>query len=250
MFGVILKIKEKNMNKIKFSIVVPAYNEEAGIGRAVKSLLHLDYPREQYEIIVIDNNSVDKTSLAAKEAGADKVFLETNKGTNLARERGRKEARGEIIAFLDGDSEAYPDWLKKIEKDLSLPGVVAVSGPYDYGFKGSRKKLDDLYQAHILPRVPKILQFLFRRKAGVLIGGNFAGMATAFEKIGGLPPLRFWGDDVAIAMLISRHVGKVLFDPQLRIKSSARRFETEGFFSLFFRYVWTYLKIYFSRDYR
>ena len=238
------------MNKIKFSIVIPAYNEEEGIGRAVKSLLKLDYSRDQYEIIVVDNNSADRTSLAAKTAGADKVFLETNKGTNLARERGRKEASGEIIAFLDADSEAYSDWLRKIEKDLSLPGVVAVSGPYDYGFKGVRRKLDDLYQTHILPRIPKIFHFLFRRKAGVLIGGNFAGHATAFEKIGGLPPLRFWGDDSAIAMLISRHVGEVLFDPQLRIKSSARRFENEGFFSLFFRYTWTYFKIYFSRDYR
>lgn len=238
------------MNKIKFSIVIPAYNEEEGIGRAVKSLLRLDYPRDQYEIIVVDNNSADKTSFAAKTAGADKVVLETGKGTNFAREKGRKEANGEIIAFLDADSEAYPDWLHKIETSLSLPGVVAVSGPYDHGFEGLRKKLDDIYQIHILPRVPKILYFLFRRKAGVLIGGNFAGLATAFEKIGGLPPLRFWGDDVAIAMLISRRVGKVLFDPYFRVKSSARRFETEGFFSLFLRYAWTYLKIYFSRDYR
>lgn len=238
------------MSKIKFSIVIPAYNEEEGIGRAVKSLLRLDYPREQYEIIVIDNNSADKTSEAAKAAGADKVFLETSKGTNFARERGRKEASGEIIAFLDADSEAYPDWLKKIEARLSFPGVAAVSGPYDHGFGGVRKKLDDLYQTYILPNVPQILYFLFRRKAGVLIGGNFAGWASAFQKIGGLPPLRFWGDDVAIAMLISRRVGVVLFDPYFRVKSSARRFANEGFFSLFFRYALTYLKIYFSKDYR
>jgi glycosyltransferase involved in cell wall biosynthesis len=238
------------MSKVKFSIVIPAYNEETGISKSVKSLLNLNYPREQYEIIVVDNNSADKTSLAAKEAGADKVILETEKGTNFARERGRKEARGEIVAFLDADSEAYSDWLHKIEASLSLPGVAAVSGPYDHGFKGIRRTLDDLYQIFILPRVPKILSFLFGRKAGILIGGNFAGRAETFEKIGGLPPLRFWGDDVAIAMLISRRVGKVLFDPYFRVKSSARRFEKEGFFSLFFRYVSTYLKIYFSKDYR
>lgn len=238
------------MDKIKFSIVIPAYNEEESIGRAVRSLLKLNYPRSQYEIIVVDNNSVDNTSSMAKAAGADKVFLEKSKGTNFARERGRKEASGEIIAFLDADSEAYPDWLIKIEKSLNMPGVVVVSGPYDHGFEGMRRRLDDIYQIYILPVVPKILHFLFRRKAGVLIGGNFAGWAAAFERIGGLPPLRFWGDDVAIAMLISRRVGKVLFDPYFRVKSSTRRFEKEGFFSLFLRYAWTYLKIYFSKDYR
>jgi len=238
------------MRKIKFSIVIPAYNEEVGIARSVKSLLRLNYPREQYEIIVVDNNSTDNTSLAAEKAGADKVVLEKEKGTNFARERGRKEAVGDIVAFLDADSEAYSDWLHKIEAGLNISGVAAISGPYDHGFTGIRKKLDDLYQIFILPRVPKILNFIFRRKAGVLIGGNFAGRAETFEKIGGLPPLRFWGDDVAIAMLISRRVGRVFFDPYFRVKSSARRFEREGFFRLFFRYVLTYLKIYFSKDYR
>ena len=237
------------MSKIKFSIVIPAHNEEKNIGNAVKSLLGLNYNREDFEIIVVDNASVDKTSEKAKSAGADKIVLELNKGTNFARERGRLEASGEIVAFLDGDSEVDPDWLIKIEKDLSISGVVVVSGPFNYGFKGLRKILDDIYTGHILTVIPQVLFFIFRRKAGILIGGNFAGFAPAFEKIGGFPPLKFWGDDAAIAMLISRKVGRVLFDPDLRIKSSPRRFEDVGFSFLSFRYVGSYLKIYFSKDY-
>ena len=88
------------MHKIKFSIVIPAFNEEETIEKAVKSLLHLNYNRKDFEIIVVDNASTDKTFEKAKSAGADKVVVELTVGTNMARERGRREASGDIIAFL------------------------------------------------------------------------------------------------------------------------------------------------------
>ena len=238
------------MHKIKFSIVIPALNEEENIENAIKSLLELNYNREDFEIIVVDNASNDKTSEKAKSAGADKVVVELTRGTNFARERGRREASGEIIAFLDGDSEVYPDWLINIEKDLSIKGVAAVSGPYDYGFTGLQKSLSDLNDRMASKFVPQLLYFVFRRKAGVIIGGNFAGYAYVFEKIGGLPPIKFWGDDAATAMLISRKVGTVLFDMDLKIKSSPRRFKQDGYLQLFYHYITTYVKIYFSKKYK
>ncbi len=238
------------MHKIKFSIIIPALNEEENIENAIKSLLGLNYNRENFEIIVVDNDSSDQTSEKAKSAGADKVVVELIRGTNFARERGRREASGEIIAFLDSDSEVCPDWLIIIEKDLSIEGVAAVSGPYDYGFKGLQKSMSELNDRMVSKFVPQLLYFVFRRKAGVLIGGNFAGYAYVFEEIGGLPPIKFWGDDAATAMLISRKVGTVLFDMDLKIKSSARRFKKDGYFQLFYHYITTYMKIYFSKDYK
>jgi len=238
------------MRKIKFSIVIPAFNEEESIEKAVKSLLRLNYNRAKYEIIVVDNGSTDKTFEKAKSAGADKVVVELTKGTNMARERGRREAKGEIIAFLDGDSEVNPDWLINIEKDLAIKGVAAVSGPYDYGFTGLQKSLSDWNDRMVSKFVPRLLYFIFRRKAGVLIGGNFAGYANVFEKIGGLPAIKFWGDDAATAMLISRKVGTVLFDMELKIKSSPRRFKKDGYLQLFYHYITTYMKIYFSKKYK
>ena len=235
---------------IKFSIVIPAYNEEGVLGPTLLSLKRLGTLRREFEVIVVDNNSVDHTSEVARKYGADKVVIEKQPGTNFAREAGRKVARGDIIVFLDADTTPGMDWLSRIEEDLSRKGVVAVSGPYDHGFTGIRRFLDMAYTTYFLPIVPKILRILFWRKAGVLIGGNFAAYAWALEKIGGLPPLKFYGDDVAIAMLLSRHVGKVFFDPGLRIKSSPRRFETEGFLSTALKYISSYLKIYFSEDYR
>jgi glycosyltransferase involved in cell wall biosynthesis len=234
---------------MKFSIVIPAFNEAACVHCSIDALKAQDIDRNNFEIIVVDNNSTDETFEAASRAGADKVVKELTKGTNPARQRGFEESSGEIVAFLDADSEPPPTWLRKIEADLKKPGVAAVSGPFDYQFPGLKGVLDGIYTRQVLPRIPKIMRFLFRRKAGVLIGGNFAAWRSTIEKIGGLPPLSFWGDDVAIAMLISRRVGQVVFDPEVKVKSSPRRFEKSGFFKLWIRYISAYLRIYFSPDY-
>ncbi len=234
---------------MKFSIIIPAYNEEKEIGATINSLLKLKTSRKDFEIVVADNNSTDKTSVVAKKAGADKVVLETTKGTNFAREAGRKVAKGKIVAFLDADSIVPVDWLSHIERNLGLPGVVATSGPYDYGWSGLKKAADSLYTSFILPSVPSILVFVFRKKTGVIIEGNFAVTAEALKKTGGLPPVAFWGDGSAICKRIAGHAGKIFFDPTLMVKSSPERFRKKGFFRLTLRYAWEYLKMYFSDKY-
>ena len=90
---------------------------------------------------------------------------------------------------------------------------------------------------------------IFRKESGVIIGGNFAARLRTLETVGGLPPLDFWGDDAAIAMIISRRVGPVLFDPKLIVKSSPRRFEKVGFLQLALKYMVVYFKIFFDKKY-
>lgn len=235
---------------MKYSVIIPAYNEAENIGDAIRDLRLQNVGRSQFEIIVVDNNSDDDTYEIAKKTGADVVIKEEKKGTNMARQAGYKASRGEIVAFLDADdSQPPPDWLERIGKDLSREGVRAVSGPQDYGFKGVKRLLDRFYTRYVLPNAPGVLQFIFGRKAGIIVGGNFATSRDVIEKIGGLPPIAFWGDDVAIAMLISRKVGRVLFDPDLTVKSSPRRFESHGLFRVVFRYIRTYLKLFFSKEF-
>ena len=230
----------------KFSVIIPVYNEEGYIKLAIIALKNQNLPRQDFEIIVVDNNSNDATAEVAKNAGADKVVKELKQGTNMARQRGFLESRGKIVVFLDADSKPPIDWLTKIKKILLQKDVAAVSGPFDYQFQGFKKILDFIYVHFILSYLDKFLYFFFRKKAGVIIGGNFAAWRWAIEKIGGLPPLKFFGDDAAIAMLLSREAGKVIFTPQLKVISSQRRFEKQGFLKLAFKYARSYLKIYFS----
>lgn len=231
---------------MKYSVVIPAYNEEGAIGEAITTLNKQTVGRENIEVIVSDNNSADNTSAVAKESGADKVVVEKRKGTNFAREAGYNVSTGDIIAFLDADCVPREDWLFRLGEHLKDSSVGAVSGPYDYGFKGIKKFLADIYSYRVLPAAPYLLHAIFRRKAGVLIGGNFAVRRGTMEAIGGFPPLAFWGDDSAIAMLVARKVGKVIFVPDVAVWSSPRRLEKEGFFGLTAKYVRAYLHEYFK----
>lgn len=234
---------------MKFSIVIPAHNEEAVIAAAIGALKQQTVPRESFEIIAVDNNSTDRTAEAAQRAGADKVVFEKEPGTNIARQAGFLASHGEIVAFLDADCLPPPDWLARIESGLTTGNAVLISGPYDYGFTNPLTRwFTTLYTNVLSAHADKIFPFLFGKKAGVIVEGNFAAYRTALSKIGGLPPLKFWGDGAAVAMLVSRRVGRVYFDPTLIVKSSPRRFEQEGTFSVVARYVWAYLRVYFKNE--
>lgn len=235
---------------MRFSAIIIAHNEEKFIGDAITSLLKQSVPRTEYEIIaVVDALSLDNTFLRAKEAGADIVVHEKTGGTNFARQMGVDKSRGEIVAFLDADCTAPHDWLEKIGAVLSQKGVAGMSGPYNHGFTGITKLLDRFYNHILLPTLPHILHFLFRKKAGVMIGGNMAMWRWALDKIGGLPPLKFYGDDGATAILLSRKVGKVLFDPNVVVHTSPRRFQ-KGLLGPVFKYAKVYLGVYFSKQYK
>jgi Glycosyl transferase family 21 len=99
-----------------------------------------------------------------------------------------------------------------------------------------------------MPIIPPLLKIIFRKKSGMVIGGNFASRRSALAAIGGFPALDYWqGDDAAIAMAISRKAGPVLFDTHLIVKSSPRRFEKVGFLKLAWRYMSIYMKIFFDQ---
>jgi glycosyltransferase involved in cell wall biosynthesis len=85
----------------KISIVIPCYNEEEGIGRVIPSL-----PASIDEIIVVDNNSSDRTAEVARSLGAHVVF-EAKKGYGAAYQAGLKAVTGDITVTMDGDG-TYP----------------------------------------------------------------------------------------------------------------------------------------------
>ncbi|MGI6309044.1 MAG: glycosyltransferase family 2 protein [Dethiobacteria bacterium] len=85
---------------MQVSAIIPAYNEEGWVGKTVQALREL---AEIDEIIVVDDGSVDKTSLEAREAGATVCRFSQNKGKSQALREGARIARGEILAFVDAD---------------------------------------------------------------------------------------------------------------------------------------------------
>jgi len=84
---------------MKYSIVVPCHNEEESIQKVIQSI-----PQEIDEIIVVDNNSTDKTAMIASRLGA-RVIFEGGRGYGKALKTGFQNARGDIIITFDGDGQ-------------------------------------------------------------------------------------------------------------------------------------------------
>lgn len=114
---------------MQFSIIIPARNEEANIGRCLDSIASTDWDRSQYEIIVVDNGSSDRTVDIARKQGAH-VYLKPELSIAGLRNFGAFNSSGEILAFLDADCAVDRMWLSSASIYLNdTDGVSAFGSP-------------------------------------------------------------------------------------------------------------------------
>lgn len=115
-------------NKKKVTVFIATYNQCAFLEKAISSALKQDYPREQYEIFVIDDGSTDGTKdLLSKYEGKVRVLYQSNIGLPETCNRGIKEARGEYFIRLDSD-DFFDEKILSLETEAisSRPGIAAV----------------------------------------------------------------------------------------------------------------------------
>jgi len=120
------------MSMPRFSVVIPVYNGQAFVARAIESVLAQSWPA--YELIVVDDGSTDDTATVVARFG-DRVRYcrQDNAGVSAARNRGAEMATGDWLAFLDADDWYYPDRLRwHAEWIAREPGLDFLTGDYDY----------------------------------------------------------------------------------------------------------------------
>ena len=105
------------------SIIIPAYNEEKYIAKTLAHIQKLAYPKDSFEVLVIENASSDNTLEIAKKIADEhiKIFHVETKGTSKAKNFGIKQIseKSEWIVFLDADTILEPTFLKDLEVYLS-----------------------------------------------------------------------------------------------------------------------------------
>ena len=114
---------------MKFSIVIPTYNRADKLATVLPTLGEQDFPREDYEILLSDSGSDDGTEELIKKLDLPNLRFMTgeNTGRSGARNRGIKEARGDIVLFTDADIIAEPDLLSNHAKvHRENPGCAVV----------------------------------------------------------------------------------------------------------------------------
>ncbi|HHP7230478.1 MAG TPA: glycosyltransferase family 2 protein [Xenococcaceae cyanobacterium] len=109
--------------------IICTHNRDRYLGAAIDSLLNQD--RSNYEILVIDNGSTDSTREVVESRLGNphlKYFYEPELGLSVARNRGAKETTAPILAYLDDDAEASPQWLRVITQAFHDNQQLAIAG--------------------------------------------------------------------------------------------------------------------------
>ena len=212
-----------------------AYNEEKYIGLCLDSIIKSS--NNFFEIIVVDNNSTDKTKEIASSYNDVSVISESKAGVMFARQRGVDEAKGDIIAFIDADTKMLSGWTDKIMNKFSDDRVVSLSGPYIYeDISIIQSFLINIYWYLITLPVYYILGY-------AAIFGNLVIRKKTLEKMNGLnTDIVFYGDDTDTVRRAHKF-GKTVFSMNFKIKTSPRRFDKEGIMFTAFKYMINFVYI-------
>lgn len=114
------------------SVIVPAFNAAGTLDDCLNALLNQTAPRSSYEIIVVDDGSLDATADVARRYCDQGVRLvrQHNQGAAGARNTGVAHAQGELLLFTDSDCAPQPDWIERMVAAFDNPETVGAKGAY------------------------------------------------------------------------------------------------------------------------
>lgn len=216
----------------RFSVVIPAYNEEAYLGRCLDSLAAQCFSG-LVEVIVVNNNSSDRTAEVALAHGVA-VLFEPAAGVCQARQTGTAAASGEIVVSTDADTVFGPGWLARIDRILRAdPDAVAVAGPCQWvGAPGWGR----VYQRALFGGVD-----LVHRLTGRVLYVSATNIAFRREHWTGYDLTLTQGGDELDLLRRLRSRGPVRFDRDNPTFTSARRMNRGLFYNLFCTFLYYYL---------
>lgn len=205
---------------MRVSVVIPVYNEEKYIEKCLQSLTNQEEKPD--EIIVVDNNSTDKTAEIAKKYGA-RVVSEKIQGMIPARNKGFNEAQYEIIARTDADTYVPKNWVKRIKEDFREDKkLVGLSGPtHFYDFPTHKLLQYSQWQTKAVYTFIK-----WQIKHDPLHGPNMAIRKSAWEKVKDEICLddKYVHEDIDLAIHLVK-LGNLKIDSKLIVNTSFRRWK-------------------------
>jgi len=180
------------------SVVVCTYNRRKMFEECLESLLNQSYPKDKYEIIVVDSSDDYSKSLAenykekARKRGIElKYIYQKPSGISAARNLGIRNARGEIICFTDDDCIADRFWVEKLVEGFDNEKVGGVGG-----------KILIYNQERLSKYLPSIDQYSLINDWSFILGANMAYRRDVLEQIGGFDPLFKSNEDSDIAIRV------------------------------------------------
>lgn len=203
---------------IKYSVIIPAYNEEGYLPLALEKLKEtMSQQDHEGEIIVVDNNSTDRTSEIAKEAGVKVVFEPFNQ-ISKARNAGAGEALGEYLVFMDADTSIPPETLRQALKNLEIGNCVGGGAlvEFDILLTGMALRVQKLWNWVAKTRQVSGGAFIYCLRETFVDTGGFSENVYASEEIWFCRAMKKWG---------KKRKKKFLLIENPRIITSSRKME-------------------------
>lgn len=166
------------MSLPQVSVIAPVYNDEKRVGLLIESLINQDYPKDKFEVIIVDNNSQDNTRAIVQKYSVTLLVETRIQSSYAARNTGLSKAKGEIIAFIDSDCIADPCWLK--EGVAAIADADLVGGKVEFFY--SPKKTGAEYYDSLIH-----MQFNKDPERKVAATCNLFIKASLFDQIGLFP---------------------------------------------------------------
>jgi glycosyltransferase involved in cell wall biosynthesis len=225
-----------NTRAVRFSIVIPCYNEEKYIAKTLKSINQQDFTGD-FEVIVVDNNSTDNTATIAKKYGA-KIVKESRPGVCWARQAGTEASNGEIIISTDADTTFDKNWLANIDsRFIKNPNAVAACAPCRF--------VDAPWWGEYYPHLLFGAVYTLYRLTGFTF--YITATNTAFKKNTWTKyntELPQGGDELDLLRKL-RKKGKVIFSNNYFVYTSSRRLDHGLWYNLFVTFGYYYLLAYY-----
>jgi len=173
------------------SVIIPTFERRALLEKCLTSVF-LQRGAGEFEMIVVDDGSTDGTAdyLRGREKAGELrvVHHKQNRGPAAARNSGVAIARGEILAFIDDDCAAAPDWLAELARPFEAPEILAAFGAIIYKEENASVEYDEC-----------IIDNPEARKS---MGGNFAIRREIFERLNGFDESLYTFEDVDLSLRV------------------------------------------------
>jgi glycosyltransferase involved in cell wall biosynthesis len=174
------------------SVIICTYNRERMFEETIRSFLECRTDTIEHELLLVDNNSTDKTREVGLGFAARYLWIryiyEPVQGLTHARNRGIRESRGEIVSFLDDDVYFSPGWMEAIASSFERhPDVACIGGKIVPHFEGERPSWleDDLLDVYSVASYGDHEREIHPPEYP--IGCNMAFRRSVFEQLGGFP---------------------------------------------------------------
>ncbi|HEY9890020.1 MAG TPA: glycosyltransferase [Candidatus Obscuribacterales bacterium] len=168
----------------QFSIIIPTYNRPDRLTHCLQSLTQLDYPRDRFEVIVVDDGSatpLDAVVQPFESVLTLRLLRQTNGGPASARNRGAAAAQGDYLVFTDDDCQPHGGWLTALAAAIAQAPDALIGGhtcnalPHNPYSTASQLLIDYLYSYYNEAR----------GAATFFASNNFAMPRDRYQKIGG-----------------------------------------------------------------